>query len=136
MKKTIIISIYLSICFIAWETSNNAAFSQSNNLYFNQVINQGVTSASCYQVPANKVFKLEGVTSTTTGINIEFGSACGGAQYGAMNIVDDKPNIGVMTVAGDFATRPYPLWFKAGTFIGASAAGTIYISGIEFNIAP
>ena len=136
MQKVIVSTMVLWSHFIAWEGSGNLAFSQSNNLYFNQVINQAVNSTgTCYTVPANKVFKLEGVIEIITiGSYLEFGSACGSIDYGRFYISNNTTHIGISAASG-WQSEPFPMWFKEGVSIGTSAS-TVYIQGIEFNVAP
>ena len=133
LKKVIFLFTFIS-CLIIW--SNKKVVAQGN-LQFNQVINADLQWTT-YTVPANKVFKLEGVCFYDVGAagTLRMGSWSGGSDYFKLKINNiNYPIIGDPS-AYNPQIWPFPLWFKAGTFITSLSDYPIYINGIEFNIIP
>lgn len=111
--------------------------SQTNNLYFNQVI---LVGNSPMTVPAGKVWKVEGffhpenIQYSNVNLNCSSGQSKGFYVNGTLYPFPynfSNGNTSILVAAGS----SFPLWLPAGTTIYTMCGGS-YLSVIEFNIAP
>lgn len=132
LKGLLIIGVSLTI---------HNGFSQTNNLYFNQVLLVGATTMT---VPANKVWKVDGFTQ-----NYYYNASSGGILTGCggsgnvhgfylngilcgfpYNFAAGNASYSVVGEASQF-----PLWLPAGSTLRTECSGD-FLSVIEFNVAP
>jgi hypothetical protein len=132
MKKAILILI-ISICI--------SQLSAQGNLQFNQVKKVTVSET----VPANKVWKIEGVIYNTSLSNFSDASTQQMLTYDNYIIIDGISDA-IRSIRGIAAInsgakayviweQKFPIWLKAGSTLAIST-GVQFISVIEFNIVP
>lgn len=127
-------------CVIGFIVLSSNMQSQTNNLYFNQVILVGNTPMT---VPAGKVWKVEGFFHSNNVFYYSPNVGCSSSQsYGfyVNGILCSFPyNYSTASGSGSpyvaAAGSSFPLWLPAGTTLRTDCSGS-YLSVIEFNVAP
>ncbi|GAB4448724.1 MAG: hypothetical protein OHK0036_04570 [Bacteroidia bacterium] len=128
MRKAILNGILI----VGISLTIHKGFSQTNNLYFNQVLLVGVTTMT---VPANKVWKVEAYSQGGYYVSGP-GTGCGASNYHHGFYVN-----GILCGFPYNQTYNYgpnshfPLWLPAGTTLRTECSGD-FLSVIEFNVAP
>jgi hypothetical protein len=143
-----------SIIFIMLFVNSRGSWSQGN-LQFSQVIN--LTPGTTYTVPANKVLKIESLTSQSASINtplqssncpngnctciyssqpyLNLGSLIYSAQPGNVSILYTCPATNSASVT--LPNIEFPIWLNAGKQISMQNNITgVLLTAIEFNIVP
>lgn len=147
--------IYLKAIFLIMLLVNSNGSWSQGNLQFSQVIN--LTPGNTYTVPANKVLKIESLTTPSVSINTPLQSSnCPNGNCTCVYTLQPYLNIASLTYSAQPAnlyvlytcpatnsasvTLPnivFPIWLNAGKQITIQNNVTgILLTAIEFNIIP
>lgn len=144
-----------AIIFIMLFVNPRGSWSQGN-LQFSQVIN--LTPGTTYTVPANKVLKIESITSQSLPIyttTLQSQSCAGNNTCQCTWSAQSYLNIGSLSFSHQFSiggivgpcpatysgsiTLPnivFPIWLNAGKQISIQNITGVLLTAIEFNVVP